>query len=156
MHAMRKHVLPAVAVLTVAVAWAWADSPEAETRAPRRPDSPRRMVASAPSAHEGQDNLLAIHDVASSSYNGDCLSCHSGVLTEQTQDPRILSFHQAMLPFTPGYNPRRGPSNDTCVQCHRHVDLVMDSAGALRKQVDPALCALCHGPSGPGPVYYAR
>ncbi len=155
---MRKTMLFTTVLLIGALAWAWADS--RGTDRPRNGNQGRVGAKTDPGQNQGlgsdPDNLLAIHDVASSSYNGDCLSCHSGVLTEQTEDPRILSFHQAMLPFTPGYNPRHGASNDTCVQCHRHVDLVMDSAGALRKQVDPALCALCHGPSGPGPVYYAR
>lgn len=126
---MRKVLIPTLVLMLGALAWVWADD---------------------------HVNLLALHDPSSPMYNDDCLSCHADVLTDQTQDPRILSFHQAMLPYTPGYNPRHGASNDTCVQCHRFVDLKMDSAGALRKQVDPSMCALCHGPSGPGPVYYAR
>ena len=153
---MRRIVLPTLALLIGVVAWAWADSPEQGAKTPRRVDTTRRMATTAPANLEEQENLLALHKVTSSSYDENCLSCHSDVLTEQTLDPRILSFHQAMMPFTPGYNPRHGPNNDVCVQCHRYVELTMDSSGALRKQVDPALCALCHGPSGPGPVYYAR
>jgi hypothetical protein len=149
---MRKLILPAVALLLGIVALAWADEPQARNRGASPP-----MVSSrgAPLVQD-EENLQAQHDPNSSSYDDDCLSCHGDVLTEETQDPRILSFHQAMMPFTPGYNPRHGPNNDVCVQCHRYVELRMDSAGALRKHVDPALCALCHGPSGPGQVYYAR
>ena len=101
-------------------------------------------------------NLEALHDRDSPSYDGDCLSCHDDVLTRPSLDPRILSFHQAMVPYTPGYNPAHGPNNEVCVQCHRFVELRVDSAGALRKHVNPELCALCHGPSGPGQAYYKR
>jgi hypothetical protein len=31
-----------------------------------------------------------------------------------------------------------------CADCHPSVDLREDSAGSLRKQVDPQLCAGCH------------
>jgi cytochrome c553 len=150
---MRKLFLPATVLLLGIVAFAWADEPQAQSR-----DGARRMVSSrsAPIVQPDDENLQAQHDPTSSSYDDDCLSCHGDVLTEQTQDPRILSYHQAMMPFTPGYNPRHGPSNDVCVQCHRYVELRMDSAGALRKHVDPTMCALCHGPSGPGPVFYER
>ena len=101
-------------------------------------------------------NILAIHDRSSSDYDGNCLECHAGVLEEGSQDPRILSFHQAMIPYMPGYNPAHGPSNETCTQCHDQVDLLLDSSGGLRVRVNPELCALCHGPAGPGPVYYQR
>ena len=101
-------------------------------------------------------NLVAVHDPTSSEYDADCLACHEDVLTTPSADPRILSFHQKMTTFMPGYNSAHGPSNEVCRQCHRFVEIRMDSAGALRKQVNPELCALCHGPSGPGPVYYAQ
>jgi hypothetical protein len=101
-------------------------------------------------------NLEALHDPSSPSYNRHCLKCHSGVLKEKTKDPRTPSFHKAMMPYTPGYNPARGPNNAVCVQCHRYVELREDSAGALRKQVNPQLCAMCHGASGPGPKFYQR
>lgn len=102
------------------------------------------------------ENLLALHKPDSGSYDPRCLSCHEGVMEEKTLDPRIASFHVAMVPYTPGYNPTKGVTDTVCVQCHKYVDLEVDSSGALRKRVDPALCALCHGPSGPGPVYYMR
>ncbi len=102
------------------------------------------------------ENLLSVHDPTSVGYDGDCLKCHSEVLQEKTKDPRIPSFHQAMLPFTPGYNPTVGATNNTCIACHQYIDIDMDSGGALRKHVDPMLCALCHGPAGPAPVYYTR
>ncbi len=147
---MQKHLLIAPALLVAIVAFAWGVEVD--------------PVASHVQSENGkttsdsmdEENVLAEHDVESSAYRADCLTCHSDVLTQQTQDPRILPYHQAMMPFTPGYNPAHGPNDDVCVQCHRFVELREDSAGALRKQVDPEMCALCHGPSGPGPVFYER
>lgn len=147
---MRKHLLIPVALLAVLGALAWADEV-----APVLAHDPAQRDAAVSDSTTGE-NVVAQHDPTAPEYREDCLSCHAGVLTEETRDPRILSFHQAMMPFTPGYNPAHGPNDKVCVQCHRFVDVVQDSAGALRKQVDPALCALCHGPSGPGPVYYVR
>jgi len=136
----------AIAVATIALA----DGPARQVG--------RRQSATTTRASAAADteNLLALHDPKSSTYDGECLKCHSSILEEKSKDPRIPSFHQAMMPFTPGYNPAHGPNNDVCVQCHRFVDLRTDSAGALRKQVDPKLCALCHGPAGPGPKFYNR
>jgi cytochrome c553 len=60
-----------------------------------------------------------------------------------------------MIVFTPGIK-----DDDKCVWCHRSVDLTRgtqrreNSSGTLRKHVDVALCALCHGPSGPGIQFY--
>lgn len=148
---MRKIACLALATLLGGVAAGWSQAPPRE-RGVRR----QVVVPSHQTPNVSTENLLALHDPQSSQYNGACLSCHASVLTKPSQDPRILSFHQAMLPFTPGYNPAHGPNDDVCVQCHRFVEIQNDSAGALRKHVDPALCALCHGPSGPGPVYYQR
>lgn len=101
-------------------------------------------------------NLAALHDPQSPRYDRKCLKCHRSVLKETTQDPRTPSFHKAMMPYTPGYNPARGPNNRVCIQCHRYVEVREDSAGSLRKHVNPQLCAMCHGPSGPGPKFYQR
>ncbi len=140
----------AVMVLAVA-AVAWASGPVRHVQRSKAATAKKIVVAG------GEEvNLLALHDPKAAEYDGDCLKCHSDILKETSKDPRILPFHQAMMPFTPGYNPAHGPNNDVCVQCHRFVDLRMDSAGALRKQVNPELCALCHGPSGPGPKFYNR
>ena len=117
---MKKTVIPVLVLVICMVAWTWADSTESG-RTRNGQQTPSRVKADAgqnQNLTDGDTNLLAMHDPSSSSYDGECLSCHSSVLTEQTQDPRILSFHQAMLTFTPGYNPRHGATNDTCVQCH--------------------------------------
>lgn len=109
------------------------------------------------SAVSGQQagNLAAIHDPQSPQYDGRCLSCHQQVLKSTTLDPRIASFHQAMLPFTPGYSPRKGPQDHNCVFCHRNaVDFEQRSGASLRRNVAVEACVYCHGRSGPGPVYY--
>ncbi|MCP4896437.1 MAG: hypothetical protein GY906_05625 [bacterium] len=151
---MRRITILALMMLIGVVAWTNSSAQEPEPTL--RLKTPTRAAVTKLVVVDVSENLVAAHDPASSSYDENCLSCHSSVLTDQTQDPRILSFHQAMLPYTPGYNPRHGATNNTCVQCHRFVEIREDSAGALRKHVDPEMCALCHGPSGPGPVYYER
>lgn len=99
-------------------------------------------------------NLVAVHDPGSPDFGRNCLDCHREVLSERSQDPRIAAIHIKMLPYTPGFNPRRGVTSAVCVQCHRSADLREGSAAGLRVQVDRKLCALCHGPSGPGKVLY--
>jgi cytochrome c5 len=97
--------------------------------------------------HDGDDgtiaseNIFAQHDRTSPQYNKNCTACHAEILTEQSLDPSIRSAHVVKLSITPGED------NDIkCAWCHRSVDLVQGSAGNLRRQVDVALCSLCHGP----------
>lgn len=100
-------------------------------------------------------NLNAIHDPQSRSYDSNCLRCHADVLKKTTKDPRILTFHQAMLPYVPGYNARKGPQSVNCVMCHRDaIDFAQESGSSLRRTVSVDSCVYCHGRSGPGPNYY--
>jgi hypothetical protein len=100
-------------------------------------------------------NLNAIHDPLSRGYDSRCLGCHASVLKETTSDPRILTFHQAMLPYVPGYNARKGPQDANCVMCHRDaIDFQQESGASLRRTVSVDSCVYCHGRSGPGPRYY--
>ncbi|MBK9091094.1 MAG: hypothetical protein IPL90_19485 [Holophagales bacterium] len=118
---------------------------------------PLLAVASAPfpGADAQAVNATAIHDPESSSYRSDCLTCHAAILKETSQDPRVQTFHNAMLPFTPGYNPRKGAQNTNCVFCHRAaVDFTQESGAELRRTVSVEACVSCHSRSGPGPVYY--
>ncbi|MGC8916820.1 MAG: hypothetical protein ACP5NF_07570 [Thermoanaerobaculum sp.] len=116
------------------------------------------LLGALPGAGQGQGrgepNLVAIHDPASPDFGRDCLSCHQAVLQESSSDPRVAAIHIKMLPYTPGFNPRRGVTSAVCVQCHRSTDTREGSAAGLRVQVDRKLCALCHGPSGPGKPLY--
>jgi len=106
-------------------------------------------------ADTAAQNLNAIHDPVSRGYDSRCLSCHAAVLKATTTDPRILTFHQAMLPYVPGYNARKGPQDVNCVMCHRDaIDFDQESGSALRRTVSVDSCIYCHGRSGPGPQYY--
>lgn len=101
-----------------------------------------------------QSNNVAIHDPGSPSYDSKCLSCHADVLTETSLDPRVPSIHQAMVPYTPGFNPRKGITNETCIKCHQAVDVRDGSAAGLRVQVTRETCAVCHRSVGPGKRLY--
>lgn len=106
-------------------------------------------VANAESVSVDAVNLLALHDSGSRQYGRRCLDCHADVLTQQSLDPWIPAVHVAMVPHVPGETVEEG-----CAWCHRSVDLVEKSTGNLRKHVSAALCALCHGPSGPAARFY--
>lgn len=100
-------------------------------------------------------NFIAIHDSNSPQYNRNCSNCHSEIHTRETLNSSIPDAHVAMLPFAPG------EGDNKCTWCHRSVDLV-EAAGSpkvtgntIRKRIDPRLCTLCHGPSGPGERFYA-
>ena len=110
--------------------------------------------ASASAVTAAPSNTVAIHDPASPSYDARCLSCHPDILKETSLDPRIPSIHQKMVPYTPGFNPRKGITNETCVKCHQAVDVRDGSAAGLRVQVTRETCALCHRPVGPGKPLY--
>jgi hypothetical protein len=102
-------------------------------------------------------NLVALHLSTSPQYDSDCLAtgCHDTLLQdERSLDSRIVGIHQRMIPYVPGYNPRKGASSSTCRHCHRSVDLINKSAGTLRKNVSAQVCVVCHTSSGPGiPLY---
>lgn len=97
------------------------------------------------------DNIPALHDRNSSLYEDECLECHSEILSRQSLDPTIHPAHLTMQPFIPGEE-----EEDTCVFCHRGVDLVQGtqrierSTGNLRRHVDVAVCTLCHAPGRSG------
>ncbi len=104
-----------------------------------------------------EENLVAMHRSSSSQYNPDCLlsSCHDRMMDdEQSLDPRIAAIHKKMIPYVPGYNPRKGVSSTTCRHCHRSVDLISKSASSLRKNVSPQICVVCHTVAGPGILLY--
>jgi hypothetical protein len=100
-----------------------------------------------------QENLVAMHKSTSSQFNPNCLAigCHDRMLDdEQSLDPRFAAIHNKMIPYVPGYNPRKGVSDTTCRHCHRSVDLISKSASTLQKNVSPQICVVCHTVAGPG------
>ena len=94
-------------------------------------------------------NIIAAHKRSSPQYNSNCTGCHTTVLTEQSLNPYIHTVHVTMQPNVPGRD-----DNRRCAFCHRSVDLLLGSAGNIRRQVDVTLCALCHGPLRPAPQFY--
>lgn len=102
-------------------------------------------------------NMVALHKSTSPQYNPNCLTngCHDKLLQEEKSlDPRVETIHHRMIPYVPGYNPRKGASSATCRHCHRSVDLINKSAAALLKNVSPQNCAVCHTAAGPGKELY--
>ncbi|MBI5116108.1 putative metal-binding motif-containing protein [Candidatus Poribacteria bacterium] len=95
-------------------------------------------------------NLISLHDSKSRQYDNQCVKCHGTMQSETSLDPFIPGAHQAMLPQIPA-----ATDNDKCLHCHTTVDLREHSAGALRRQVNPNLCAACHSSLGPGRKLYA-
>lgn len=102
------------------------------------------------------ENVIAFHDRNSPQYNEHCNDCHADIHGRQSLNPAIPPAHLVMFNFAAGQ-----PGGDQqCAWCHRSVDLVQaagsakEMTGRLRKHVDTALCALCHGPQGPGKPFY--
>ena len=126
------------------------------------------------SSTSSSTNVIAFHDRTSSQYNDNCLSCHSAVLTEvpvlsgvSVTNPRLSGIeppptrtvHGMML--RGNFKPGEAGDDRRCQFCHRSVNIVEgprmpqdELKGAIRKRVDPTVCALCHGPGGPGPQFY--
>jgi len=96
-------------------------------------------------------NIIKIHDSSSGQYKKECNGCHEDIRNAQSLEPSIPNVHVAMFDFAPGK-----PGDDKqCIWCHKTVDLVQGSADKMiRKQVDPTLCTMCHGPAGPGIQFY--
>ena len=82
-------------------------------------------------------NLAELHKNAGTMTNKQCLKCHSKILSEKTSNKKFKTMHRMHLESKLGA-PKK------CVECHAAVDLRQGSAGALRKQVDPQICAGCH------------
>ncbi len=97
------------------------------------------------------DDIIALHDVNSAAYRRDCTTseCHEGILTEVTLDPDIKTAHVLMLDFSIG-----DTVDEKCTFCHISTDVINHSAEVLRKNVDPMLCATCHGPDSISTQYY--
>ena len=82
-------------------------------------------------------NLIDLHANAGKLSNKECLSCHADVKKDVTLNKKFKTFHRVHLE-----SKLQTPKN--CSDCHQSVDLREGSAAALRKQVDPQICAGCH------------
>jgi hypothetical protein len=94
-------------------------------------------------------DLVAVHDADSSSFNKNCLSCHQDVMNRGTLNSKIKNAHAAMVPFAPGYDYKRGATNEVCISCHTKTDLLQHSGAQIRKNVSVSTCTTCHNKSGP-------
>ncbi len=84
-----------------------------------------------------ETNLIELHKNPGTAPNAQCLSCHGDILKQTSSNKQIKPFHRLHLE-----SKRDTPKQ--CTDCHQSVDLRTGSAAALRKQVDPQLCAGCH------------
>jgi len=81
-------------------------------------------------------DIVDLHADLSKLDMAQCVGCHGNKAEEQSLDPSIKTPHAIHIPMFNG-----------CTMCHKSVDFSQGSAAALRKQVDPAICAGCHGPN---------
>ena len=84
-----------------------------------------------------EKNLIDLHKNAGKMTNKECLTCHANIKKDVTLNKKFKTFHRVHLE-----SKLETPKN--CADCHQSVDLRNGSAAALRKQVDPQLCAGCH------------
>ena len=85
-----------------------------------------------------EKNLIDLHKNADKLSNKECLTCHAKIKSDVPLNQRFKTFHRIHLE-----SKRDTPKN--CSDCHQSIDLREVSAVSLKKQVDPQLCAGCHG-----------
>ena len=85
----------------------------------------------------GELNLIEMHKNAGKMTNKECLACHGGIKREVSLNKRFKTLHRLHLESKLA-TPKK------CTDCHQSVDVRNGSAAALRKQVDPQICAGCH------------
>ena len=95
------------------------------------------MFVFASAAMAAEKNLIELHKNASNLSNKECLACHPRIKQDVPLNQRFKMFHRVHLE-----SKLDTPKN--CADCHQSIDLREDSAAALRKQVDPQICAGCH------------
>ncbi len=94
-------------------------------------------VLMASSAMAIEKNLIDLHKSVGKLNNKDCLACHGKIKKEVTLNRKFKTLHKLHLES-------KLPTPKSCAECHQSVDLTDGSAAALRKQVDPQICAGCH------------
>lgn len=94
-------------------------------------------------AAAAEKNLIEMHKNAGKLSAKECLACHANIKKDIPLDKKFRTFHRVHLE-----SKLATPKN--CADCHQSIDLREGSASALRKQVDPKLCAGCHSGSVKG------
>ncbi len=88
-------------------------------------------------AMAAERNLIDLHKNAGKLSNKECLACHAKIKTDVSLNQKFKTLHRLHLE-----SKLETPKN--CSDCHQSVDLREGSGSALRKQVDPQVCAGCH------------
>jgi nitrate/TMAO reductase-like tetraheme cytochrome c subunit len=88
-------------------------------------------------AEAAEKNLVELHKNAGKTSNKECLACHGNIKKDVSLDKKYKMFHRVHLE-----SKKDTPKN--CIDCHQSIDLRNGSGAALRKQVDPQICAGCH------------
>ncbi len=108
------------------------------------------LLLSIATAGAAEKNLVELHKNAGKLSNKECLACHGNIKKDVTLNKKFKTYHRVHLESKLGT-----PKN--CADCHQSVDLRNGSAAALRKQVDPQICAGCHSGGVKGAkVLYAQ
>lgn len=84
-----------------------------------------------------EKNIIELHKNTGKLSNKECFTCHTKIKQDVPLNKKFKTFHRVHLE-----SKLETPKN--CADCHQSVDLREDSAGSLRKQVDPQICAGCH------------
>lgn len=84
-----------------------------------------------------EKNLVDLHMNAGKLSNKECLACHAEITKQVSLNKKIKMYHRVHLESKLA-TPKK------CSDCHQSIDLRNGSAAALRKQVDPQICAGCH------------
>ncbi|MCL5024509.1 MAG: cytochrome c3 family protein [Nitrospirae bacterium] len=97
-----------------------------------------------------EKNLVELHKNAGKMSNKECLACHGKIIKDVTLNKKFKTYHRVHLE-----SKLDTPKN--CADCHQSIDVRNGSAAALRKQVDPQICAGCHSGGMKGAkVLYAQ
>ena len=91
----------------------------------------------ASAAVAAEKNLIDLHKNAGKLNNKECLACHANIEKDVSLNKKFKTFHRVHLE-----SKLETPKN--CTDCHESIDLREGAAAALRKQVDPQICAGCH------------
>jgi predicted CXXCH cytochrome family protein len=95
------------------------------------------VLLSIPAFSASERNLVELHKNAGKMSNKECLACHAQILKQVPLNTKFKMVHRVHLESKLA-TPKK------CSECHQSVDVRNGSAAALRKQVDPQLCAGCH------------
>ncbi len=84
-----------------------------------------------------EKNLIDLHKNADKMSNKECIACHGKITKETSLNKKYKMFHRVHLES-------KLATPKECADCHKSVDVRNGSGAALRKQVDPQICAGCH------------